>query len=204
MRYRHVLRGSIALGALAFSLEASASEIQEYTYDALGRLVAVEYSGSVNSGQAHSICYDPAGNRTVYKSSSTGGLAGCATSTPTPTPTPTNTPPAANTDSTSMAICSFKTVNVVGNDTDADGDVPLEVVDVSGGLPGVSASASGTTSVRLESFSQTGTFAVTYTIEDTRGATDTGTLNVAVTGSGTCAMPLSGEAETAAPEGDSS
>jgi hypothetical protein len=56
---------------------AFAGETQVYTYDALGRLTAVQYSGTVNNGQAHSLCYDPAGNRTKYRSSASGVIAAC-------------------------------------------------------------------------------------------------------------------------------
>ena len=57
---------------------ALADETQTYTYDALQRLISVKYSGTINAGQAHSICYDPAGNRSRYRSSSTGVVATCA------------------------------------------------------------------------------------------------------------------------------
>ena len=60
------------------AVPASAEETQAYTYDALQRLIAVRYSGTINAGQAHSICYDPAGNRSRYRSSSTGVVATCA------------------------------------------------------------------------------------------------------------------------------
>ena len=65
---------------------ALASETQVYTYDVHGHLVAVQYSGTVNNGQAHSICYDPADNRVRYKSDSAGSVAPCI-SAPTPAPT---------------------------------------------------------------------------------------------------------------------
>lgn len=45
---------------LALPTAAVASETQTYSYDELGRLTAVQYSGTVNNGQAHSLCYGPA------------------------------------------------------------------------------------------------------------------------------------------------
>jgi len=80
MGLRSIRRRCAATGVLAVLLSSSpavASETQTYTYDELGRLTAVQYSGSVNNGQAHSLCYDPAGNRTNYKSDSAGALASC-------------------------------------------------------------------------------------------------------------------------------
>jgi hypothetical protein len=156
----------------------------------------VRHAGTVNNGQAHSICYDPAGNRTVYKSNSAGAVATCPTGTPTPTPTPTPTssPPVAVTDSTSMAVCSTKIVNVTANDTDADGDLPLTVTSVTSNTR-VQASVYGTTSIQLQSAMMTGGTSVTYTIKDTSNATDTGTLSVSITSGGSCAAPPPGSVE---------
>src|SRR3546814_15033576 len=77
------------VASMSWAVASLAGETISYSYDALGRLVAVQSSGSINNNQAHSICYDPSGNRTQYKSSSTGTLATCSTPTPSPTPTPT-------------------------------------------------------------------------------------------------------------------
>jgi uncharacterized protein RhaS with RHS repeats len=50
---------------LAFGVSAAnASETVTYTYDALGRLVTVAHSGSVNNGQQTTYGYDSADNRT--------------------------------------------------------------------------------------------------------------------------------------------
>lgn len=56
-----------------------ASETITYTYDALARLVKTQSSGTINNNQTHSICYDKAGNRITYQSSSTGVPAACVT-----------------------------------------------------------------------------------------------------------------------------
>src|SRR3546814_14216160 len=71
------------VASMSFAATSLAGETITYSYDALGRLVAVQSAGTINNNQAHSICYDPSGNRTQYKSSGTGSIAGCA---PTPTP----------------------------------------------------------------------------------------------------------------------
>jgi Calx-beta domain len=59
-----------------------ASETQTYTYDELGRLVSVAHSGTINSTLKTTYCYDPASNRTQYKSDLTGGAVACSTSGP--------------------------------------------------------------------------------------------------------------------------
>lgn len=56
---------------------ARAGETTTYTYDAQGRLVAVQSSGTVNNGQNVSVSYDAAGNRTNYT------VAGAGPGTPT-------------------------------------------------------------------------------------------------------------------------
>ncbi|TCM12117.1 Calx-beta domain-containing protein [Novosphingobium sp. PhB165] len=56
------------MAALAFfpPAAASAQETTTYTYDALNRLVTASKSGGPTDGEAHTIGYDPAGNRTNY------------------------------------------------------------------------------------------------------------------------------------------
>ncbi len=54
-----------AIGLHAF--EASASETITYTYDALGRLVAADTTGSVNNGRQMDLVYDAADNRMSYE-----------------------------------------------------------------------------------------------------------------------------------------
>lgn len=78
-----------------------------------------------------------------------------------------------------MPICTFATFNVTGNDTDPDGDLPLTVTAVSGPL---SPTIIGTTSIRVTSGTTTGGNAISYTIQDSRGATATGLLSVNVSG----------------------
>ena len=52
---------------------AYASETITYSYDALGRVVAVAHSGSVNNGLNAAYSFDPAANRTAK--TVTGSLA---------------------------------------------------------------------------------------------------------------------------------
>jgi len=55
-------------GLVLLASPASATETITYTYDAQGQVIAVDRSGSVNSGDAVDITYDKAGNRTNYLS----------------------------------------------------------------------------------------------------------------------------------------
>lgn len=55
---------------------ARADEAITYTYDALGRLVAVDSSGSVNNGRTVAVVYDAAGNRTNYTATMDGSGSG--------------------------------------------------------------------------------------------------------------------------------
>ncbi len=58
---------SILALCLSSASPAYASETQKYTYDAKGRLVKVERSGSVNDGVKSEYTYDKADNRKKAK-----------------------------------------------------------------------------------------------------------------------------------------
>jgi YD repeat-containing protein len=61
-------------GLIVIATPAAASETITYTYDALGRLVAVSRTGTVNNGASAAYTYDPANNRTnVTTTAPTGG-----------------------------------------------------------------------------------------------------------------------------------
>ena len=77
-----------AAGALAAGGAAQASETVTYTYDALGRLIAVSTSGGPNDGQAVGTCYDPAGNRSTYAVATGTPPPPCAPPPPPPPPPP--------------------------------------------------------------------------------------------------------------------
>lgn len=74
-----------AAGIAALSDTASASETTNYSYDALGRLVATTRSGGPSNGVNMASCFDRAGNRLRYDTLTTTPSA-CPTPTPTPTP----------------------------------------------------------------------------------------------------------------------
>jgi hypothetical protein len=54
-------------GMALWPASADASSTTTYTYDALGRLVQANTTGTVNSGVAMSTTYDAADNRLTYK-----------------------------------------------------------------------------------------------------------------------------------------
>lgn len=187
---RRWLSTTTALSSLALaglSVAAAASEIQTYTYDALGRLVAVQYSGTVNSGRAHSLCYDAAGNRTQYKSAASGTLASCAgggggAGTPPPPPPSNNQPPVANPNSLTAPKCVYRSIDVIANDTDPDGHYPLSLTGVNQSWAWVESS----TTVGMTTPESNGTYYITYTVADALGATSNGTLTVTVSGTQQC------------------
>ena len=61
------------VAAISMALPAAASETITYSYDALGRLIQVARSGSVNNGASASYSYDPANNRTNVAVSGVSG-----------------------------------------------------------------------------------------------------------------------------------
>jgi YD repeat-containing protein len=68
------MRAFVVFGLfLMASASAPASETITYQYDALGRLVQVTRSGSVNNGAAAAYTYDPANNRTNVTTTAPGG-----------------------------------------------------------------------------------------------------------------------------------
>lgn len=174
--------------ACAMTTAARPSESITYTYDALGRLVVAQSDGTVNDNQTHSLCFDPAGNRTKYRADDAGALPSCAP-TPSPMPSPTapamptsNTAPTAVSDSNNMSCGQTKLINVIANDADADGDTPLMLTGASvvSGI-GSAAVASGTeVSVLYGSGSPwgCGNLTISYQVTDARGAASTGQLSV--------------------------
>jgi YD repeat-containing protein len=63
---KHVLYLGTALALIA-STPSNAAETQKYRYDAKGRLLKVERSGTVNNGVTTEYTHDKADNRTRLK-----------------------------------------------------------------------------------------------------------------------------------------
>lgn len=114
---------------------------------------------------------------------STLGTPSSVTATINDNDGPVNHAPVANDDGATVGACKSVTVNVVANDTDADGDT-LTVTGVSGGTKGTPA-ISGTTSVKYTAFAPSGSDLITYTVSDGHGGTDSGVLSIIISG-GVC------------------
>lgn len=171
---------ALAAAGLALAPAAQANETITYTYDALGRLVAAQHSGTVNNGRADSLCYDAAGNRALYKSSPAGSMTACATQPP---PGPLNQPPVAVADTMTALRCAVRTANVIANDTDPENDTPLELIGVG---PEWDWAYVEDGVVKMTTPNANGYFPITYIVADALGATATGTLHVTVTGTQFC------------------
>ena len=159
--------------ALVCSLGAggSASETKTYTYDALGRLVQAQSSGTVNNQDTSSICYDPAGNRTQYKSDGAGSVVNCGSGS-------SNNPPVTQSDSVQVGCNQTTTVNVTANDSDPDGNLPLTLISVAVNSGFASATVASASSVQVTGSFENETATATYTIQDSLGATATGILTI--------------------------
>jgi len=98
-----------------------------------------------------------------------------------------NQPPVAVNDTGSMTWCAGSSFNVLANDSDPDGNLPLALVSVSGG------GTRGTPSivnnqVWFEPSGITGTASVSYTIRDSLNATASATLTITIA-NGSCGPP---------------
>ena len=62
---RAIQKIGVALAALAMAAAAYAAETITYAYDARGRLVKIQHSGSVNNNVSTNYQYDRADNRTL-------------------------------------------------------------------------------------------------------------------------------------------
>ncbi|WP_443025573.1 Ig-like domain-containing protein [Sphingomonas sp. PB4P5] len=162
----------------------NAQEITGYSYDALGRLIGSSIAGGGNNSVNTKACFDSAGNRTQYKVS-IGGALTCPppaspppspTPTPTPTPSPANQPPVAVNDATTIACYYQASVNLVYNDSDPDGNIPLTIISItrtSGTAVATVASASNV----LVTTAAIGKSIFSYTVSDGLGAIATGQLS---------------------------
>jgi hypothetical protein len=172
-------RVALFAAILTAAAAAVASETITYSYDARGRLVKVQRSGSVNNEVTVNYSYDKADNRTnVNVVSPNAPPPGSPTDPPAP---PSNMPPTPVSDAGSQGRCTTGTYEVTANDTDPDGDYPLSLVSVSGAGFSI---LSGTT-LQFMSAANSGARVGTYTVQDSRGATASATLTITVSG-GSC------------------
>lgn len=190
--------GFVAAVLAAPTAAAAASETVTYSYDVLGRLVAVSATGTVNDGLGITTSYDSAGNRCGYGVTGADGTVGVAAPACSgPDDGGANQPPVAASDSGSMTRCLDETFAVLANDSDPDGDLPLTLVSVSGGgtkgMPFVSG-----TSILFSPNDITGTAVVSYVMRDSLGATDSATLTITII-NGSCPDPQAIDGEASQP-----
>lgn len=183
---------AVALFTLGAPIRAS--ETTTYSYDALGRLVRTSIGGGPSDGISTALCFDAAGNRARYYRGSGSGPACAAPTytplpdptptpapTPTPTPTPANSPPIANADAASFNCSITRTVDLTANDTDPEGNLPLNLISVTGNEDSVWIVSMTSSSVTVATNSA-GQYYMDYTVADSLGATSQGSLSLAVTG----------------------
>ena len=172
------------VAALVVSGAGRASETVVYSYDPLGRLKTSNVTGGPNNNIGTATCFDPAGNRTRYTVGT--GPAACGTGTgstptpPPPPPPPSGSPPVANPNSVSGPCNSTVNYNVVANDTDPNGNTPLTLVTVTGSAT-VDATIISSTTIQFIG-SAPGSSTLYYVIQNSVGATATGTITYQTTG----------------------
>jgi len=108
-------------------------------------------------------------------------LSSTATVTVNVTATPANKPPVAANDVASTFVGTPRTINVLANDTDADGTInPASVV--IGALPANVTAVAGATGTVTFTATVAGTYTFTYTVKDNLGAVSLpATVTVSVT-----------------------
>ena len=207
MPFSSRLKLLITTALLPLPAISAAQETVTYVYDDLGRLIVTRVSGGARNGQETGTAFDPAGNRTNY---SVSGVGGATPPPPPPTPTPApppptpppptpppppppppagNNPPVTMADALTVNKCGSGEKDVIFNDTDPEGNVPLTVVDaVNANSAKGTASVVSSSTVRYdaEQSGLTGSDVVTYSVRDSLGATSTGTLNITIRTTGTC------------------
>ena len=200
--FSYCMRGSVILALGAASLWAlpvqAQSRSETHTYDELGRLIVTRTNGGPSNADTRSLCYDEEGNRKRLEMTANGSVVNCpappaqtpppagGTPPPPPPPPPTsNNPPVAKDDNVSGTCGNDKTLNVIVNDTDADGHA-LHIVSLTHVAGPSVAQVVSSSSVWITFAGQN--FAGTtfdYVVSDTEGATDTGRIFATTTCDGT-------------------
>lgn len=183
---------SVSIIALMVPMSVYAAETVAYSYDARGRLIKVVRSGSAqsNSNVTTDYSHDKANNRKQLVTINSPNSSGTPPSPPPPPP-PVNSPPTTVADALTVNKCGIGDVNVIANDSDPEGNVPLVVTGASNANPAKgTAYAVSASTVRYEADpgGATGSDSVTYTVRDSLGATSTGTVNITIRTTGACSL----------------
>lgn len=96
-----------------------------------------------------------------------------------------NSPPTTVNDTASVGVCLTVVKNVVANDSDPEGNTPLTVVSVTSSTRG-DAYVADASSIGFAAYGAAGGTQVTYTVQDSLGATSTGVLGITVTSGSGC------------------
>ncbi len=93
-------------------------------------------------------------------------------------------------ESFAIARCVAGSFNVIANDGDPDGDVPLALTGIMGSAVSLGyASVGSSTHVAWAKAARPGDYPLIYTVRDSRGATASMQALVTVTGTGTSTCP---------------
>lgn len=154
-------------GTLTFTTAQTSKTVNVTTIDDATAESSETFTMSLSSPTGGSTIGTP-GTATATINASDGGGGG-------------NQPPVANFDNAgSMSCGDTMTWNVVANDTDPDGNLPLSLVSASGS-PGIVVSVASSTDVQiLSTGASSGTKSFGYVVQDSLGATANGSGSVTV------------------------
>jgi hypothetical protein len=130
-------------------------------------------SGSVPPKQFSLVLSSPSSGLTIGTGTATATIAG------------SSGPPIANDDTATAGICQNTTINVLANDTDPGGNVPLTLVSVTGGNGNGTATVVSNM-VRYHANGATGADFFTYTVKNTLNLTATASLSINLVDNGGC------------------
>ncbi len=88
-----------------------------------------------------------------------------------------NNPPTANSNALVVWVCQDKSINLTANDTDPEGNYPLTVTSIGISWLG-NLNIDSASSVTFSASDIPGSDTVTYTVEDSLGASSTGSLHL--------------------------
>lgn len=166
---------------LVLSCAAPAHADVQYVYDSSGRVIRAIYSNGVTVEYR----YDAAGNRIRVFTDPPPGSARAAPRPDRSRPAPTrnastaNEAPVAHDKEASATINTSQIIEVLNGDTDANGDT-LTVTGVSTATGGSARVGEGGGYVVFDAPPTPGSYAFSYTVSDSQGATDTAAVTVHV------------------------
>jgi hypothetical protein len=177
----------LAIAVLANDTDADGGSLTVTAVTAVTPAIAgtVTNNGSDVTLNSSSLYTGPA----TFSYTMSDGQGGTATAQVSVTVIPgQNQPPVANADSASTASGTAVTIDVLANDTDANGD-PLSVIGVTNGVRGTVAN-NGVNVTYTPNAGTSGTDVFSYTVADGRGGTASGSVTVNVAAPESLAVSL--------------